>query len=227
MRDERERQHADSRLSGHYLHLETNTFKVYLYRTQQIRTSNPSSSNNFFQINGELSLSLRLPTLAKAVMHPCFPQLFREHFLVRSDSQQHWPRAQNEEHELSCLTKPIPTPALSQTDVSPVVGIGPGAVEQCHKWSSSPTDGVQGQRNPIYRGEHEEGECKDECLVVLLPYTAVNPPKGKKRLLKEKRNRFFFPLPSPSCQRTSFPRCFYTTQAKNFETHSEKLYSFL
>lgn len=47
--------------------------------------------------------------------------------MFRSDSQQ------NEEEELSCLSKAVPTPALSQTDISPVVRIGPGAVEQRHK----------------------------------------------------------------------------------------------
>lgn len=129
----------------------------------------------------------------------CFPELFSECFLVRFDSQQHWPKAQNEKEELSCLTKPIPTPPLSQTDISPVVRIGPGAVEQCHKWSSAPADGVQGQCYPIHRGEHEEGECKDERLVVLLPYTAVNPPKRKKILfcLKRRETRLPCLLPAP------------------------------
>ena len=123
----------------------------------------------------------------------------------------------------------MPTPALSQTDVSPVLRIGPGAVEQCHKRTSSPTDGVQGQRNPIHRGEHEEGECKDECLVVLLPYTAVNPPKGKKRLLCLKRKEAGFPcfLPPPAVREPVFQGASNTTQAKNFEMHSKKLCSFL
>lgn len=156
----------DSRLSDRYLHLRANVFK-----------STSIYNNKYYKSQLLQLFSNRLPTLAKAEICLCLPGFFREHFMFRFDSQQ------NKEKELSCLSKAAPTPALSQTDISPVVRIGPGAVEQCHKHSSAPTDGVQGQGNPIHRGEHEEGECKDESLMVVLPYTAVNPPKGKKRLL--------------------------------------------
>lgn len=186
----------DFRLSDHYLHWEADIFKgTSIHNTKN--TSNPSSFS-FSQINSELSPSLRLPTLVKAETCLGFPKLFSKHFVFRSGSQQ------SEEQELSSLSKPAPSPALPQPEISPVVRIGPGAVEQSHKHTSAPTDGVQGQGNPIHRGEHEEGQCKDESLMVLLSYTAINPPKGKKRLLclKKEKKLSCISSPSPSCQRT-------------------------
>lgn len=175
----------DSRLSDHCLHQ-----GAYILTSMHntINTSSPSSFN-FFQINSELSPRLKLLALLKEETCLYVPEFFREYFVFR-----------NKEQELSCLSKPAPTPALSQTHISPVVRIGPRAVEQSHKWSLVPTDGVQGQGNPIHRGEHEEGECKDESLMVLLPYAAVNPPKGKKRLLCLKKETvfYFFFLPQLS-----------------------------
>lgn len=178
-----------SRLSDHYLHLGDKLFCFVFPNKWQVLAMSQASR------------------LAKAVMHPCLPELSREHFLIRFDSQQHRPRAQAfSPLMIRYLTKPVLSPPLSHTDISPVVRIGPRAVEQCHKWSSAPTNGVEGQRNPIHRGEHEEGEGKDECLVVPLPYTAVNPPKGKRRLLclKGKEIVFSFFLPPPAVRDPNF-----------------------
>lgn len=180
-----------------------------------INTSSPSSFN-FFQINSELSPMLKLLTLSKAETCPHFPEVFREHFVFR-----------NKEQELSCLSKPAPTPALSQRNISPVVRIGPRAVEQSHKWSLAPTDGVQGQGNPIQRGKHEEGECKDESLMVLLPYAAVNPPKGKKILLCLKKEIVFYFFSLPQLLETLISKVLPLTQAKNFEKCSKELYNFI
>lgn len=79
-------------------------------------------SGLFFQINGKFSPCLRLPASAKVVMHPCLPELSREHFFIRFDSQQHRPTAQAfSPLRISYLTKPTLSPTLSQTDNSPVV----------------------------------------------------------------------------------------------------------
>lgn len=101
----------DSKLSDHYMHWAEAYISKSTSIHNTINTSNPSSFN-FFHINSELSPSLRLPTLAKAETHLCFPEFFREHFVIRSDNQQ------NEEQELSCLSKSAPTAALPDRDLT-------------------------------------------------------------------------------------------------------------
>lgn len=96
-----------------------------------------------------------------------------------------------------------------RADFSPVVRIDPWAVKQRQECGLASADGVQGQHDPIHSSEQEEGEYEDECLVVLLPDTAVNPPMSK-----ERKGLNTLHLPHSLLSGNLAPRCIYITASR-------------
>lgn len=72
---------------------------------------------------------------------------------------------------------PFPPPGLPRWGVhsSPVICINSRTIEESCEDTSISTNGVQGQRDPIHRGEQEDRKGKYKCLMIAFSDTAIYP----------------------------------------------------
>lgn len=67
--------------------------------------------------------------------------------------------------------------------ISPVICINSGTIEESCEDTSISTNSVQGQRDPVHRGEQEDRKGKYKCLMIWFSDTAIYPQNsiGRKK----------------------------------------------